>query len=222
MGGSGSGNWYRYSTKHDTTIGKLPLDVRRLHREGLLKPSSAFTSRWYRRDEPERGSTISGLVLATQVILIYRHRNRDGEWEDVSEPVRLEWTPCHFGGQRPWWTCPGVVRGVPCRRRVAVLYSAGKWFLCRHCYGLVYASQNEGLADRTLRKAQNIRERLGGSGSMMDLFPEKPKGMHWKTYLRWVEKGEEADLESWAALAVNMEKLVARFGRPPRRARRKR
>jgi hypothetical protein len=32
--------------------------------------------------------------------------------------------------------------------------------------------------DRALRNAQAIRVKLGGSGSMADFFPPKPKGMH--------------------------------------------
>lgn len=207
MGGYGSGQWYRYGTKHDTTEGKLPLDVRILHRKGLLERGFTFTSRWWRGSDPERGSSISGVVGVHGVVLFYRHRNRDGEWEDIRQPVSLEWTRCHYGGERPWWTCPA------CRRRVAVLFAAGKYFACRHCYDLVYPSQNEGLRDRTLRKAQKIREKLGGSGSMVEPFPDKPKGMHWKTYRRWVERGQAADLASWGALKGELDEMDARTGR---------
>jgi hypothetical protein len=45
-----------------------------------------------------------------------------------------------------------------------------------------------------LAKAQAVRERLGGSPSLDDPFPEKPRGMHWRTYRklqaqdeRWIE-----------------------------------
>src|SRR6266513_773273 len=34
-------------------------------------------------------------------------------------------------------------------------------------------------------KSQKVRMRLGGSPNMLDDFPEKPKGMHWRTYERW-------------------------------------
>jgi hypothetical protein len=53
---------------------------------------------------------------------------------------------------------------------------------CRRCFGLAYASQREPVRRRGLMKAQKIRMGLGGSPSMMDRFPDRPKGMRWKTY----------------------------------------
>ena len=55
----------------------------------------------------------------------------------------MEWTPCNFGVERPWFVCPGVVNGVACGRRVAILYGPGKYSLCWHCYDLRYESQRE-------------------------------------------------------------------------------
>jgi hypothetical protein len=37
---------------------------------------------------------------------------------------------------------------------------------------------------QALHPAEKIRERLGDSANMMELFPGRPKGMHWKTYER--------------------------------------
>lgn len=92
----------------------------------------------------------------------------------------MEWTPCNFGGAQPWLVCPGVA----CDPRVAILYGPGKYFLCRHCYDLNYESQREDKGHRALRRAQNIRQRLGGSANMMEPFTDRPKGMHHDTYMR--------------------------------------
>ena len=105
MGGLGSGDWYRFNKK--TTTGEChSIDVRYLHREGLLKAGGWFSLRWS-RGEHETGS-IGGSVEGhlrlrpARVILRYRHRSGPGgEWEDVQEPVALTWTACNFGGERP-------------------------------------------------------------------------------------------------------------------------
>jgi hypothetical protein len=129
-------------------------------------------------------------------------RRRGEPWEEIKQTIWLTWTSCHYGGQRPWWRCPG------CDRRVAVLYGAGERFLCRRCYDLVYPSQRESLADRAMRRGQKVLERLGWHGSLLAFDPEKPKGMHWKTY-RLYEKAQDLKLKGLRA-------LVERFDRPRR------
>ena len=44
-------------------------------------------------------------------------------------------------------------------------------------YRLAHASQNEGQSDRTLRRANNIKQRLGGEPGIAARFPPKPKGI---------------------------------------------
>ena len=51
-------------------------------------------------------------------------------------------------------------------------------------YRLTYQSQREPSHYRTLAIAQRRRIRYGGSGTMMDRFPSRPKGMHNQTYVR--------------------------------------
>ena len=210
MGGVGSGNWYRFNKK--TTNDEChSVDVRYLHREGLLESGHWFTLRWSRADS-ETGS-IRGVVsvgdLPDQVTLLYRHRSSpSGEWEDVQEPVPLSWTACNFGGERPWFICPGA----GCGRRVAVLYGPGRYFLCRHCYDLVYESQRENEMTRALRRAQAIRESVGGSANMMEPFPEKPKGMHWMTYERLWWEHHEAEMEQLSRMREWLHRLDKKVG----------
>src|SRR3712207_3208166 len=98
MGGLGSGNRYRFKKK-TTTAECHSLDIRELHREGLLKPGCRFRSSWSRAGK--EAASICGLVHRDQVVLSYRRRSGLGsEWEEVKEAVSLEWTPCNFGGER--------------------------------------------------------------------------------------------------------------------------
>jgi len=76
---------------------------------------------------------------------------------------------------------------------VALLYGAGELFACRHCYGLAYDSQQQSRHDRNLSQAQKIRMRLGGSANMLHPFPQKPRGMHWRTYLRHQQRAQAAE-----------------------------
>ena len=132
MGGVGSGGWYRFSKK--TTVEECrSLDVRKLDRQGLLEPGYRFTSSWSRagRQIASIGGVVLGSSRPERVVLLFSHRNGpSAEWEDVQEPVKLDWTPCNFGGERPWFLCPGVVNGARCGRGVAVLSTGGDESSC--------------------------------------------------------------------------------------------
>ena len=53
------------------------------------------------------------------------------------------------------------------------------------CYQkLGYASQKEGLGDRSSRQADKIRNRLGWQAGILNGEGGRPKGMHWATYRR--------------------------------------
>ena len=79
--------------------------------------------------------------------------------------------------------------------------AAGRLFACRQCYRLAYVSQNEDGAGRLLLKSQRIQQRLGGKAGSAYGFPDKPKGMQWKTYERLYAEYEAAELAGWAAAA---------------------
>ncbi len=111
-------------------------------------------------------------------------------------------------GQRPWFICPGA----GCGRRIAVLCRPGKYFLCRHCYDLRYESQREDKTYRALRRAQKVRQCLGGSANMTEPFPEKPKGMHWRTYERLWQEHHEAEMEQLIGARKWLDKLENKVG----------
>ena len=210
MGGVGSGSWYRFDKK---TIAEEchSVDVRYLHRNGLLESGNWFSLRWSRvgRETGSIRGVVEGDKRPERVTLLYRHRRGlSGEWGDVREPVELDWTPCNFGGERPWFICPGA----GCGRRVAILYGPGKYFLCRHCYDLSYQSQRDNKMYRALHRAQDIRRRLGGSANMMEPFPGKPKGMHWKTYERLWWEHHEAEMEQLVSMREWLDKMEKQVG----------
>ena len=62
--------------------------------------------------------------------------------EDVQVPNRLQTTPTQFGGERWWFSCPLVLGGVRCKKRVGKIYlpPAAKFFGCRTCHDLTYRS----------------------------------------------------------------------------------
>lgn len=186
MGGYGSGS--RYGSARDTTADYRRLDVRSLQRDGLLAPGLSFDWRWSRN-----GEVIAFIQVRTepgQVWLSYKHRRNDEPWQSEHYPVAVEWTPCHYGGQRAWFRCPTRA----CGRRVAILYGGGI-FACRHCHQLAYQSQREPAWERDLSRAQAIKVKLGGEPG--GDFPDKPKGMHWRTYMAFRKKAERAQAGSW-------------------------
>jgi len=203
MGGYGSGS-HHYYTPRATVESRLRLDVRRLHRAGLLAPSAAGSTSWYRNDQQTGaiGHAAKGERegQATALELSYALNG-----EPVSQRVELEWTPCHYGGARPWFLCP------LCSRRVALLYS-GQRFACRHCHDLAYASTRQDETERGIVKAQKIRERLGGSPNLAQPFPWKPKGMHWRTYYRLEEEAHQAYVSGMQGMLATLEKALGRLG----------
>lgn len=172
MGGLGSGRRSSYSGKPETSD-SMPLDIRKITRKGLLVPGSSFSWQWTVNDRKVAGISIR--VDFESMVLSYRIKSTG---EVVEQRVYTQSTPCHLGGQRHWFTCP------KCDKRVAVLYAPGRYFACRHCGGLGYATQKEGVGDRASSKADKIRKRMGWQAGILNDPGGKPKGMHWATYQR--------------------------------------
>jgi len=197
MGGPGSGNRIRFGTK-DTVEESRRIDVRKLAREDCIRPGVFGQWHWWNA-HGEKTAAIKFRIREWYIILNYRYRVNDGQWTDVEDWILFDWTPCNFGGYRWWFRCP------ECNRRVAILYGAGKYFLCRHCYDLSYVSRQSDPLDRLMIKARKIRRRLGASDVLIEPIASKPKGMHWQTFNRL--RAEESYIQRKIDYA-----MLARFG----------
>ena len=215
MGGFGSGR--PSGSGREKVELTRSIDVNRLHKTGCLRAGWMGGWQWTRD-----GETVASINLHAEedrLHLTYRVRVGGGEWEDVAETVRIVRVACRFGGSRPYFICPGVVNGIACGRRVAKLHGPGRYFLCRHCYRLAHASQGEDTWDRMLRRANKIKQRLGGDPGMAAPFPPKPKGMWRRTYHRLRERAFEDEMLADEAFARQAERLRARIDNPKRRRR---
>ena len=121
---------------------------------------------------------------------VFRHKGRGGR---LQQTIDVAWTPCHYGGTRPWFLCPD------CGRRVAILHAAPH-FACRLCHGLYYECQRSRGQWSALVQLQRLRMRLGGSANLTKPFPEKPRFMHHKTFERLRCRGQELEAACVAAI----------------------
>ncbi|WP_278923699.1 hypothetical protein [Pseudophaeobacter profundi] len=146
--------------------------------------SEGWRGNWQWSRNGEVLSKIGMRAEQGRIVLDYRVRLHGGEWEPVTQPVKISYVDCNFGGQRPFFLCPGVVNGQHCGRRMGKLFSGGRYFLCRHCYSIAYTSQSEPRYDRMLRRANKLRMALGGEPGTAHWIAPKPKGMWQRTYQR--------------------------------------
>lgn len=205
MGGFGSGR--PSGSGRDTVEGCHSIDANRLQRHGCLR--AGWAGGWQWTASGEQVAWINMRADTDHLQLTYRVRLGGGEWEDVAETVRIARVACRFGGLRPYFICPGVVRGLACRRRVIKLHAAGRYFLCRHCYCLAYASQSEDACNRLLRRAHKIKQRLGGDPGPAEPLPPKPPGMWQRTYERLAEQALDADQRARNALLPYIARMLA-------------
>ncbi len=157
----------------------LCVDIRKMHRQGQLRSnaSSVITD--------EAHAEMQLVAQTDRVAIRHGIRFLAGFRELARQTVKLDNTPCNYGGERPWFRCPG------CDTRVAILYGQklangasvkNRRFKCRRCHNLVYPSQRETWRSRMFTKAEKLWGRIGGR------WGGKPKGMHWRTYNRLADE----------------------------------
>ena len=188
MGGWGSGGG-RDATK---TSDLRKIDLADLKRLNFLRTMGRQTLHWTQNGE--RISSIQIEFCQDCLILSYKFRSNIGSWKFVHEQVPFTRTSQKLGGERIWFRC------LSCNRRCRAIFG-GEYFRCRNCYHATYPSQYEDKLERLLTRAQSVRMKLGGSGSLDEWFPKKPKWMRWKTYRR-------LEVEDEQALAVFQAKIL--------------
>ena len=201
MDGVGSGTWCRWS-KRETLEECHRIDVRYMYKRGLLKEGVAGSLSWTTRGEPS--GSISYRSYGGSLVLSYAFTAGDSEPEQIEDQIRVEWTPCNYGGHRPWLRCPS------CNRRVMVLARHGRLFRCRKCHHIPYSSQTEMRADRLIRKARKIRALVDASDDLQEPIWRKPKGMHRKTFDRLSQKDRivSAEIDSYIAQLLNRYEIA--------------
>lgn len=182
------------------------LDVRRLARSNVLQPGHYCLWTWWR--DGEKVASINVKAEAHAIRLTY---SANGTPQAYS--VRLERTPCHYGGNRVWFICPAV----GCHRRVAKLYG-GTIFACRHCHQLNYASQQCSQRDRGINNSWRLRRKLGCDWGWLDMPAEyvpRPKGRHQTAHARDIARLARYDAQAEASFAAVTSRAGAMLARLP-------
>lgn len=189
----------------DTPDDYRRLSMTSLKRDGCLTIGRRFDWIWSRQ-----GQNVASIQITVEdrctLRLAYQTSRQGADPVQHNYTVAIDWTPCHLGGDRPWFRCPD------CGKRVLHLYGGAR-FVCRHCLRLNYQSQQASKRSRPIDRAWELRRRLGCDAGPFD-FPaqyiQRPKGMHRKTFARKLESLIEAEAQADAVIAEWVQKLDRR------------
>jgi hypothetical protein len=121
------------------------LDANQFMREKVFREGELRKNGWRWRlvcgsQQASVGFEVDCTNLACPWIRLSYRLDRTGEAVDYK--IHLDTTDPHFGGWRFWFVCPLMAGGRMCGRRVGKLYlpPSDRYFGCRQCYDLTYAS----------------------------------------------------------------------------------
>lgn len=153
------------------------IDVGWCNERGLFQGGVSGVITWTReRDGKEVASVGHAFVddgPTDALVLFYTitaNRGDEGPRE-VSYLIRIEYTECNFGGERPWFRCP------VCDGRVAKLYKKPEHdqYACRDCGGLLYKLQTY---RKPLLEAFDRLDEAGARVEQGELTPEALKEVY--------------------------------------------
>lgn len=191
MGGYGSGG---HNRKWATAEMCARIDAGMIRRAGMFDAHTPRKS-WgwpYENSRSRHTVTVMGMSasLHTGAIalgILPAGDKGNGYWCDVKTST----TPCTYGHTRTWLHCP------QCQRRVFRLYYCDSLYnrgeqlhalMCRHCLGATYVQRRERGHSRLQTSIMRITSKLVARGAPKpddwETPPDKPKGMHWRTYSR--------------------------------------
>jgi len=172
------------------------LDIRRWQREGLLQDGRFGGWRWTDRESGEETGSIGYQVRADSGVM-YVTLDYSVAGRQINDCIRIERTTCNYGGSRPWFQC------TRCYGRAAKLFLRGGRFACRKCHRLVYASQSQDAIGRSWLRQYRLEARLGDDWS-------RPRGMHYRTYDRLLERLLGCEEQRDGAIAAFLGRLMER------------
>lgn len=200
-----------HNRKRVTVEACARLDVAMLKRAGLFDSAGLGMHYWSYTNNQQSGCIIMAFAVAPNVVTLaivpkgQEPPIKDGVLDVTKlthlQRVRVSHTDCNYGKSRAWLHCP------TCGRRVFRLFYYDHTFsgdtqvhylACRHCYGLTYQQRRSRGFDRYQDRAAKIKSKLIRRGAReiegMPWYipPNKPKGMHWRTYEGLMKKFERA------------------------------
>ena len=130
----------------------LALDATKLAHSGALRkqPGSESVHCWF--DSLGRPChAVRVVIVSRQVIRLQYEANA----REMDVALNVTVTPCHFGGLRYWFLCPGTNFMHGCSLRVSRLYlpPGSSRFACRLCHNLTYYT-----AQRHSHKVDKLRK----------------------------------------------------------------
>lgn len=192
MGGFGSGRSGR-KAKSNMLCG---FSVTQCRQNGVLIPGKKSVIRWKFWGNPAGAVT----THATETALVVSYALPGAILGPLrhDHSVRYLFSECHYGGRRMWFECPS------CGRRVGKLFVRAERVICLDCGNLTYNTRCKGKGDRAISAMHTIERLLGAvpSGSL----PDKPKGMHWRTYIGLARRHAQHD-------SVFMGRINSIFGK---------
>lgn len=207
MGRVGSGRWPGELDEpfdRKASVNEVPaFDVGDLNRAGvLLEGASGWVTEWRRN-----GADPGFVAFSFRSDLLHLHFDEGSSAPEAEVTVKVIHTACHFGGSRPWFTCPART----CSRRVGVLYVKEGRLRCRTCQKLAYPSQLRMELQRLKDRARHVRSKLGRCSGFLQNFPRRPKGMYMRSYNTLCMEIAEAEMRSVEMQQRDIEQVMSRL-----------